>query len=466
MPTGKNSTNGHSPWPTNLDVERVVLGAILIADPEAQKIWDALELDDLSLAKHQTIYRRMRALHHRGQPVDRITLTAELLAHHELDSVDGLSYIVTLDNGLPEHCHPLQYVEILRELKTRRRSIETAGLFAKSMADLTIPPEALLLECRERLESIGGRRGDEIQARGDVWAYDGTLTFVVQDLVLDGGITMFTGEPGAGKSIFLAVLAAAVADGLPFAGMTTEKRPVVYLDREMPVALVKQRLLDLHIERMYPRFRYMGGWEGNEAPGPTSRELQRLARDEHALFIFDPLIRFFQGDENDNHAVRAHLHQYRALTDVGGSVILSHHKSDKSESEYRGASDHKGSVDLGWLVGRDGESLTDNLTRVLLKPTKTRTGGRAALRLAFEGGKFHPLDAPPHPPLDVLMDILRAYPGRNQTELIKLAAPKAVSKHTVEETLNAAVLNRQIEAKRKGKAIRYYLPEPRLEEAE
>jgi hypothetical protein len=144
--------------------------------------------------------------------------------------------------------------------------------------------------------------------------------------------------------------------------------------------------------------------------------------------------------------------------------VILHHKSDKSEALYRGASDHIVGIDLGWVLGREGESVTDNLSRVTLKPMKTRTGGRSALRYGFTGGKFYPLDTQPKPPLDVLIDLVCLYPGRNQTELIRLA--KGLSKHTVEETLNAAVLSRQIEARSKGKAIRYYLPDQPLEGAQ
>ncbi|HKD45168.1 MAG TPA: AAA family ATPase [Candidatus Angelobacter sp.] len=457
-PRPQSNKNRPDSVPASADVERWVLGAILAAHSGGDAIWDVLQLEDFSLAKHQTIYRRMRALRERGAPVDRITLATELTAHHELEKVDGFRYLAAMDDGLPDLPHPLHYVTILRELTLRRRSIHSAGVLMQSMADLAMPPDTLLAEFAERLDSMTVRRKQSLLERGNVWTYEGKLSWLVEGLVLDGCINMFTGEAGSGKSLFLLVLAACVAQGIEFAGMTTVKRPVVYLDREMPVGLVKDRLDKLDIKSMYPALRYLGGWEEDEVPGPTARELLSLAKNEHALFIFDPLIAFMQGDENDNSAVRAHIQQYRPLAHAGGSVILNHHKSDKSDAPYRGGSDHMGSIDFGWVLGRDGELLTDDIKRVTLRPLKTRSGGKQMLRFGFGEKTFYPLDEKPKEPIAVLKELIKAYPGRNQRELIKLAASMGVGKHAVEDALSTATLSRELEVETKGKAIRYYLP--------
>ena len=45
---------------------------------------------------------RMNELHERGEKIDRVTLANELLRYNELESVDGLTYLVSLDDGLPQ----------------------------------------------------------------------------------------------------------------------------------------------------------------------------------------------------------------------------------------------------------------------------------------------------------------------------------------------------------------------------
>ena len=43
----------------------------------------------------------MKDLYERGEKIDRITVANELMKFGELESCDGLSYLVSLDDGLP-----------------------------------------------------------------------------------------------------------------------------------------------------------------------------------------------------------------------------------------------------------------------------------------------------------------------------------------------------------------------------
>src|SRR5713226_4264044 len=88
--------------PTNLDAERFVLGSVLM-DPELFiQVAGALESDDFGLEKHRRIFSRMRGLYERGEKIDRVTVAEELMRFSELESCDGLSYLVSLDDGLPQ----------------------------------------------------------------------------------------------------------------------------------------------------------------------------------------------------------------------------------------------------------------------------------------------------------------------------------------------------------------------------
>ena len=88
--------------PTNLDAERFVLGSIMLDDSLYIQAAGALEADDFSLEKHRRIFKRMGELHERGEKIDRITLANELMRFNELEACDGLSYLVSLDDGLPQ----------------------------------------------------------------------------------------------------------------------------------------------------------------------------------------------------------------------------------------------------------------------------------------------------------------------------------------------------------------------------
>ena len=88
--------------PTNVDAARFVLGSILLDDSFYIQAAGALESDDFSLEKHRRIFRRMGDLSERAERIDRVTVANELMKFNELEACDGLSYLVSLDDGLPQ----------------------------------------------------------------------------------------------------------------------------------------------------------------------------------------------------------------------------------------------------------------------------------------------------------------------------------------------------------------------------
>src|SRR5216684_8284475 len=86
--------------PANLDAERFVLGSILLDDTYYLQVAGAVEPGDFSLEKHRRIFARMKDLYDRGEKIDRVTLANELMKQGQIESVDGFSYLVSLDEGL------------------------------------------------------------------------------------------------------------------------------------------------------------------------------------------------------------------------------------------------------------------------------------------------------------------------------------------------------------------------------
>src|SRR6201994_3159624 len=114
------------PLPDNIDAERFVLGAIMSNDNAFLQVAGTLTEDDFSLEKHKRIFLRMAELHERGVKIDRVTIANELNKHGQLQSVDGLSYLVSLDDGLPSLYNLDSYIAIVREKSLLRRIIAVA----------------------------------------------------------------------------------------------------------------------------------------------------------------------------------------------------------------------------------------------------------------------------------------------------------------------------------------------------
>src|SRR5437879_3911315 len=82
--------------PANLDAEKFILGSLLLDDNRFIDVAGQITTDDFILEKHRRIFKRMEELHERAVKIDRITLAEELQRRGELDSVDGLSYLISL----------------------------------------------------------------------------------------------------------------------------------------------------------------------------------------------------------------------------------------------------------------------------------------------------------------------------------------------------------------------------------
>ena len=83
----------------------------------------SLEADDFSLEKHRRIFKRMGDLQDRGENIDRVTVANELMKFNELEACDGLSYLVSLDDGLPQLPNLDSYIRIVKDKAVLRRII-------------------------------------------------------------------------------------------------------------------------------------------------------------------------------------------------------------------------------------------------------------------------------------------------------------------------------------------------------
>src|SRR5689334_19023913 len=102
--------------PANTEVEGLVLGAVLMG---ASVYPAGISEDYFSVDRHRQIWRAMTDLRARGVHVDRVTVLSKVNPYGKPDGT--LSYLVSLDEGLPHIPHLDSYIAVLRELAERRR---------------------------------------------------------------------------------------------------------------------------------------------------------------------------------------------------------------------------------------------------------------------------------------------------------------------------------------------------------
>src|SRR5436305_9625237 len=144
--------------PTNVDAERFVLGSILLDDSFFIQAAGSLEAEDFSLEKHRRIFKRMADLHERDERIDRITVANELMKFNELEACDGLSYLVSLDDGLPQLPNVDSYIRIIKDKSTLRRIIVASQhMINRGLMDAETPDE-ILAGAEETLLRLGEAR--------------------------------------------------------------------------------------------------------------------------------------------------------------------------------------------------------------------------------------------------------------------------------------------------------------------
>ena len=163
--------------PVNLDAERFVLGSILLDDSLFVQVAGDLQPDDFALEKHRILFNRMAELHERGERIDRVTVYNELLKHNQAEACDGLTYLISLDDGLPRVSNVDAYVRIVRDKSILRRIIFASQKLIDRCLLGQDEPEEILSGAEESLLKIGdiGVKAALASPRQIIDEYDGGI---------------------------------------------------------------------------------------------------------------------------------------------------------------------------------------------------------------------------------------------------------------------------------------------------
>jgi len=172
--------------PQNKEAEQSVLGAVFLSKDALNTAIEILRPEDFYKTAHQRIFQTMVDLYEKGEPVDLVTVTAELQDHKLLDEIGGVTYLTEIASSVPTAANIEYYAKIVEEKSLLRRLIHTATKIANDgysreddvtaiIADAEkyileisqnrntggfIPIRDALMETYERIEFLSQRRGD------------------------------------------------------------------------------------------------------------------------------------------------------------------------------------------------------------------------------------------------------------------------------------------------------------------
>ena len=285
----------------------------------------------------------------------------------------------------------------------------------------------------------GSGKITDIAALPSVWNLNESIEWLVEGMIPRGSVILISGESGAGKTWLADAIAGAVAHGRTFLGREVQQAPVLYLDGENPLCVVKRNLKDLGINET-DQLTFRGGWVDDGAPGPRDSRIIRFAATARPLLIWDSLVEFAGCDEQSANEIRKFMKLFRRLAHLGATVIVLHHTGkSKTSKEYRGSSDIKASVDMAYLV--TSHSRYGKLHRLEMNPFKSRIAPGQKFAMEFRAGHgFTAINVPKSTAArdqdDIVRTIVRENPKRNGTQIKKLAKELGVGKNLVDEILS------------------------------
>ncbi len=144
--------------PHNIEAEQAVLGAIFL-DPEVlYRVMELITPQDFYKTSHQRIYQAMVDLSALGEPVDIVTVTAELNKRKWLEEAGGVSYLSDLANAVPTAANVEYYARIVEEKAILRRLIKTATQIVTTGYTSADDVEEILSEAEKSILEIRDAR--------------------------------------------------------------------------------------------------------------------------------------------------------------------------------------------------------------------------------------------------------------------------------------------------------------------
>lgn len=151
--------------PQDVPAEQAVLGAMLISSPAIADVVEELRPGDFYRPAHQIIYEAAVDLYGRGEPVDQITVAAELTRLGELQRVGGAPYLIELAGFVPTAASAGYYARIVADKAVARRLVEAATRILQRAYGETGDARELVDYAQQAVYDVTGRRTGEDTVR-------------------------------------------------------------------------------------------------------------------------------------------------------------------------------------------------------------------------------------------------------------------------------------------------------------
>ena len=113
--------------PHDVEAEQAVLGSMLTDRDAVISAIEVLKEEDFYRTDNRLIYSAILNLYNRAEPIDIITVKAELESLGKFEQVGGMEYLATLPDKVPTTANATKYINIVEEKSTLRSLIKAAN---------------------------------------------------------------------------------------------------------------------------------------------------------------------------------------------------------------------------------------------------------------------------------------------------------------------------------------------------
>ena len=112
--------------PQDIEAEQAILGSMLTDQDAVTDAIEVLKPEDFYRDDNKYIFEAMNNLYAKGEPIDIITVKAELTSMQKFEAVGGIEYLATLPDKVPLVSNADKYIKIVEEKSILRKLIKTA----------------------------------------------------------------------------------------------------------------------------------------------------------------------------------------------------------------------------------------------------------------------------------------------------------------------------------------------------
>jgi hypothetical protein len=375
--------------PREIEIEKSVLASILLYQEDREKAFNLLDVDDFYATDHQIIFQKCRELAQNGKPVAIDTVWAEL-DDNERKKIGSVNKLSRLTNEFPVAPDVNHYVNILKDRKARRRTLELINSIAKRSYRANGDPNKIIKDAQRIIAEINSAIGEGAGqfARGIKNSNDFiTMELPEKRVILDPwmpeqSITLISGYRGVGKSWLVVSILDAISKKKKFGPWETETPvPSLYLDGEMAAQDLQYRAkqLDLGKNCKSTVFIYSDAYSSNLGQ-PRANLLDENWRNYMKQYLIDNGIKLLALDniaslapginENSKEDYDPINEWLLTLRFSGIATILLHHVG--KAGTQRGTSAREDNIDTSIILKRPIDYNTEDGCRFIMEFNKNR----------------------------------------------------------------------------------------------